>query len=144
MAFQLWSRGLSRPTRWPPSRPPRWTGGSGSPTSSGTAGTAPFLDGFSLHAGVRIHGNDREGRESLCRYALRPPLALQRLTQGEEGQLVYRMSIHVRNQLWTAKVPQRLNLDAPRGWRSSSGSYSILVHPPGQLGPTSMLAIASS
>jgi hypothetical protein len=50
-----------------------------------------FLDGFSLHAGVWIHENDREGRERLCRYALRPPLALRRLTQGEEGQLVYRM-----------------------------------------------------
>jgi hypothetical protein len=41
-----------------------------------------FLDGFSLHAGVRIHESDREGRERLCRYALRPPLALQRLTRG--------------------------------------------------------------
>ncbi len=35
-----------------------------------------FLDGFSLHAGVRIHGNDRDGRERLCRYLLRPPLSL--------------------------------------------------------------------
>ncbi len=50
-----------------------------------------FLDGFSLHAGVRIHGNDRDGRERLCRYLLRPPLSLQRLSQGEEGRLVYRM-----------------------------------------------------
>jgi hypothetical protein len=25
------------------------------------------LDGFSLHAGVRIHENDREGLERLCR-----------------------------------------------------------------------------
>ena len=27
-----------------------------------------FLEGFSLHAGVRIHENDREGRERLARY----------------------------------------------------------------------------
>ncbi len=33
------------------------------------SGHGAFLDGFSLHAGVRIHGNDREGRERLCRYA---------------------------------------------------------------------------
>ncbi len=46
-----------------------------------------FLDGFSLHAGVRIHGNDRDGRDRLCRYLLRPPLSLQRLSQGEEAGL---------------------------------------------------------
>jgi hypothetical protein len=45
-------------------------------------------DGFSLHAGVRIHEHDREGLERLCRYAVRPPFALQRLSQGEDGQLV--------------------------------------------------------
>ncbi len=49
------------------------------------------LDGFSLHAAVRIHENDREGRERLCRYLLRPPFALHRLSQGEDGRLVYRM-----------------------------------------------------
>jgi hypothetical protein len=38
-----------------------------------------FLDGFSLHAGVRIHENDREGRERLCRYALRPPMTPRQL-----------------------------------------------------------------
>lgn len=27
-----------------------------------------FLEGFSLHAGVRIHARDRDGRERLCRY----------------------------------------------------------------------------
>jgi hypothetical protein len=50
-----------------------------------------FLEGFSLHAGVRIHENDREGRMRLARYVLRPPLALQRLSRGEDGRLVYRM-----------------------------------------------------
>jgi hypothetical protein len=49
------------------------------------------LDGYSLHAGVRIHENDREELERLCRYAFRPPFALERLTLGEEGRLVYRM-----------------------------------------------------
>ena len=49
------------------------------------------VDGFSLHAGVRIHANDRQGLERLCRYIARPPFALDRLTQGEDGRLVYRM-----------------------------------------------------
>lgn len=44
-----------------------------------------FLDGFSLHAGVRIHGNDRDGRERLCRYLLRPPLSLQAAFAGRGG-----------------------------------------------------------
>ena len=53
-----------------------------------------FLDGFSLHAGVRVHGNDREGLERLCRYVLRPPLALSRLSRGEAGILLYREHEH--------------------------------------------------
>jgi hypothetical protein len=50
-----------------------------------------YLDGYSLHAGVRVHENDREGLERLCRYAARPPIALHRLSEGEDGRLVYRM-----------------------------------------------------
>jgi len=52
---------------------------------------AAYLDGFSLHAGVGIHANDRDGLERLCRYALRPPLALSRLSAGPDGRLVYRI-----------------------------------------------------
>ena len=47
--------------------------------------------GFSLHAGVRIHGHDREGLERLCRHAVRPPFALHRLSQGPGGNLLYKM-----------------------------------------------------
>jgi hypothetical protein len=49
------------------------------------------LDGFSLHAGVRVHAHDRHGLERLCRYAVRPPFALHRLSAAEDGHLVYRM-----------------------------------------------------
>jgi hypothetical protein len=31
--------------------------------------------GFNLHAATRVHGNDKQGREHLCRYILRPPFA---------------------------------------------------------------------
>ena len=48
-------------------------------------------DGFSLHADAAVHENDREGLERLCRYGLRPPLALERLTRCEDGRLRYRM-----------------------------------------------------
>lgn len=53
--------------------------------------TSASLDGFSLHAGVRVHEHDRDGLERLCRYAVRPSFALDRLSRGEDGRLVYRM-----------------------------------------------------
>jgi len=34
---------------------------------------AACLDGFSLHVEVRIHHHDRDGLETLCRDAARPP-----------------------------------------------------------------------
>ena len=66
------------------------------------------LDGFSLHAGVRIHEHDREGLERLCRYAVRPPFALQRLSQGENGQLVYRMKRPRGGSLFLLLEPDEL------------------------------------
>ena len=36
------------------------------------------LEGFDLHANVWVSANDRAGLERLCRYVLRPPLALRR------------------------------------------------------------------
>jgi hypothetical protein len=66
------------------------------------------LDGFSLHAGVRIHENDREGLERLCRYILRPPFALQRLSQGQDGRLVYRMKRPRGGSLFLVLTPDEL------------------------------------
>jgi hypothetical protein len=50
-----------------------------------------FLDGFSLHAGVHLHANDREGLEHLCCYGARGPLSLQRLSLTPEGRVCYAM-----------------------------------------------------
>ena len=50
-----------------------------------------FLDGFSLHAGVHLHANDREGVEHLCCYGARGPLSLQRLSLTADGQVCYCM-----------------------------------------------------
>jgi hypothetical protein len=66
------------------------------------------LDGFSLHAGVRVHANDREGLERLCRYALRPPLALRRLSRGPDGRLVYRMKRPRGGSLFLVLTPDEL------------------------------------
>ena len=48
-------------------------------------------DGFSLHAGAATHANDRKGLERLCRYGLRPPLALCRLAASPDGIVTYEM-----------------------------------------------------
>ncbi len=37
------------------------------------------LGAFNLHAARRVAGNDKQGKEMLCRYILRPPLANERL-----------------------------------------------------------------
>jgi len=48
-----------------------------------------FYKGFSLDAGVRIEGNDRQGLERLLRYCARPAFALERLRQIDAEHLVY-------------------------------------------------------
>ena len=48
-------------------------------------------EGFSLHANVALEAHAREQLEHLCRYLLRPPLALDRLTESSHGQLVYQL-----------------------------------------------------
>lgn len=47
------------------------------------------LAGFSLHADVAVPARRRDQRERVCRYMLRPPLALERLTESTGGQLLY-------------------------------------------------------
>lgn len=42
---------------------------------------------FNLHAARRVAPNDRQGREMLCRYILRPPLANERVHLLEDGMV---------------------------------------------------------
>ncbi len=66
------------------------------------------LDGYSLHAGVRIHEHDRAGLEQLCRYAVRPPFALHRLSQGPDGKLLYKMKRARSGALFLLLTPDQL------------------------------------
>ena len=50
-----------------------------------------WLDGFSLHADTRVHENDKQGLERLCRYGARGPLSQERLSLREDGKLEYRL-----------------------------------------------------
>jgi hypothetical protein len=42
---------------------------------------------FNLQAATRVAANDKQGRERLCRYILRPPLANDRLTILDDGNV---------------------------------------------------------
>jgi len=48
------------------------------------------VEGFSLHANVRVSANDRDGLEHLARYLARPPVATDRLTRLPDGRLALR------------------------------------------------------
>ena len=55
-------------------------------------GASPFVGkhgGVNVHAGVTVHGRDRAGLERLCRYVTRPPIALERLTERDDGCVEY-------------------------------------------------------
>jgi len=46
------------------------------------------LDGFDLHANLVVPPRDRQRLERVCRYALRPPIAQDRLHLTRDGQVV--------------------------------------------------------
>ena len=48
------------------------------------------VDGFSLHANVAVHADDRPRLERLARYCARAPIALDRLERLLDGRLLYR------------------------------------------------------
>jgi len=48
--------------------------------------------GFSLHANVGVPAHARGRLEHLCRSLLRPPLALERLTESAHGQLLFELA----------------------------------------------------
>ncbi|MCA3181376.1 MAG: transposase [Burkholderiales bacterium] len=45
------------------------------------------IDGFSLHAGVRVQAHDRKRLEQLCRYITRPSLSDERVQLNAAGQV---------------------------------------------------------
>jgi Putative transposase len=44
-------------------------------------------DGFDLHAGLVVRAGQRDRLERVCRYALRPPLAQERLHRTSDGEI---------------------------------------------------------
>jgi hypothetical protein len=65
--------------------------GSGTASGANIAGRrCAIVEGFSLHANVRVAANDRDGLEHLARYLARPPIATDRLTPLPDGRVALR------------------------------------------------------
>lgn len=50
-----------------------------------------MVQGYSVHANVAIKAHDRAGLEKLCRYGLRSPIALNRLSLTDNGLVRYKL-----------------------------------------------------
>ena len=74
-------------------------------------------NGFDLHAGVVVAGGDRERLERVCRYALRPPVAHDRIGLTREGQVL----LELRHR-WADRKSTRLNSSHSRASRMPSSA----------------------
>jgi hypothetical protein len=68
-----------------------WGGHGESEEREPSARRCANVDGFSVHANVSLPAHQRAKLENLCRYMLRPPLAVERLERLASGRLAYRM-----------------------------------------------------
>lgn len=66
-------------------------GGALPPAPGGRGPRQARLDGFDLHADVRVPPNDRARLEHLCRYLLRPPLVQDRLRLRADGRVAIKL-----------------------------------------------------
>ena len=53
--------------------------------------------GFTVHAGVTVAGDDKAGREKLCRYAARPAFADDQLRFAKDGRIEFRLRRKANN-----------------------------------------------
>jgi hypothetical protein len=69
--------------------------------------------GFSLHAGIGVHPEQREKLERLTRYVSRPPVSVERLDLTAQGQVRYRLRLRIATGRRTS---------CSSHWTSSRGS----------------------
>ena len=101
------------------------------------------IDGFSLHAAVRIEAHERKRLERLCRYITRPALSDERIRVNAAGQVQLELKTPWRDgtthlvmsplafmQRLAALVPRpRLQLRAATGRRSGAIISRIIPIP---------------
>lgn len=56
------------------------------------------IDGFSLHAAVRVEAHDRRRQEQLCRYITRPALSDERIQLNAAGQVELKLKTPWRDE----------------------------------------------
>ncbi len=81
--------------------------------------------GFNLHAQTKVAANDKKGRENLCKYILRPPLAAAGRSRGKPAGFAGREPS--REGLETLPgFPCRRPLENPRRRRREAGAQAAL------------------
>jgi hypothetical protein len=75
------------------------------PQRGGETKTKGEAEGFELHADVVVAATDREGRERLCRYILRPPFVLERLSRTSDGRVAYERKYQSRGATHIVMAP---------------------------------------
>ncbi len=75
-------------------------------------GLCAELDGFSLHAAVKVEAEQASRLEHLCRYITRPPLSNTRLSLTPDGKVVHELRapfrealVHYLNWTWSSPFP---------------------------------------
>ncbi len=107
-------------------------------------------NGFDLHAAVVVPGRDRARLERVCRYALRPPVAHDRICLTERGQVLLALRhrwadgtshllfdpVELLERLAALTPRPRINLvlydgvlGARSAWRSRLGEPATAAHP---------------
>ncbi|HED65252.1 MAG TPA: hypothetical protein ENJ09_06830 [Planctomycetes bacterium] len=66
-----------------------WRGRFAIASSGSWCGAA--IDGFSLHAGVRVEAQETERLEQLYRYVTRPPVVTECLSPAPDGKVTHRL-----------------------------------------------------
>jgi hypothetical protein len=100
------------------------------PPASASAPRGPrqaHLDGFDLHANVRVPANDRARLEHLCRYLLRPPLIQDRLRLRADGRVAIRLKRAWRDGT-TQLVLEPLELLAKRAALTPRPEVNLLLY----------------
>ena len=62
------------------------------------------IDGFSLHAAVRVDAHERKRLEQLCRYITRPALADERVQLNDAGQVELKLKTQFQWRLTCTQV----------------------------------------
>jgi len=100
------------------------------------------IDGFSLHAAVRVEAHDRKRLEQLCRYITRPALSDERVQLNAAGQVELKLKTPWRDGtthlvMSPLEFMQRLAAGAAEGrpWGYSAAAEVAPDQVPRSIGP---------